>query len=110
MTEINVPELVKQMLEAAQGALDNKWPEAREYAASEFQKIGDSIVFIQKEVKAHRMTEDRARMHLEIQKNAGRMVLLTLEGLGILAVEAAINAALAVVKETVNTALDFVLL
>jgi hypothetical protein len=38
------------------------------------------------------------------------MMLLTLEGLGVLAVEAAINAALSVVKETVNGALDFALL
>jgi hypothetical protein len=36
-------------------------------------------------------------------------VLLTVEGLGLLAVEQAINAALRVVKDTVNTALGFVL-
>jgi hypothetical protein len=47
---------------------------------------------------------------MEMQKNAARMVLLAIEGLGILAVEAAINAALAVVKEAVNGALDFALL
>jgi hypothetical protein len=35
------------------------------------------------------------------------MVLLTIEGLGIIAVEQAINAALDVLKDTVNSALDF---
>lgn len=110
MADINVSELVKNMLKAAEGALKEKWPDAKYYAESEFKKIGESIVFIQKEVLAGRMTEDRARLHMEIQKNAVRMVLLTIEGLGILAVEAAINAALAVLKETVNTALDFALL
>ena len=110
MADINVSELVKNMLKAAEGAFKEKWPDAKYYAESEFKKIGESIVFIQKEVLAGRMTEDRARLHMEIQKNAVRMVLLTIEGLGILAVEAAINAALAVLKETVNTALDFALL
>jgi hypothetical protein len=38
------------------------------------------------------------------------MVLLTLEGLGLLAVEAAINAALKVVSDTVNSAIGFALL
>mgnify|MGYP003439191727 FL=1 len=49
-------------------------------------------------------------MHLEIQKNATRMVLMTIEGLGILAAEAAITAALNVVKDSVNTAVGFSLL
>jgi hypothetical protein len=110
MADINVSELVKKMLEAAEGALKEKWPYTKNYAESEFKKIGESIVFIQNEVLAGKMSEERAGMHIEIQKNAARMVLLSLEGLGILAVEAAINAALAVIKETVNTALDFALL
>jgi hypothetical protein len=38
------------------------------------------------------------------------MVLLTIEGLGIIAVEQAINAAMDVLKKTVNTALDFSLI
>ena len=37
-------------------------------------------------------------------------VLLTIEGLGIVAVQNAINAALSVVKDTVNTAIGFTLL
>ena len=47
---------------------------------------------------------------MEIQKNASRTVLLTIEGLGLLAVEAAINAALNVVKDAVNTGIGFTLL
>jgi len=35
--------------------------------------------------------------------------MLTLEGMGLLLVEAAINSALAVVKDTVNRAVGFVL-
>ncbi len=54
------------------------------------------------------ITEEQARLHLDIQKNASRTVLLTVEGLGLLAAEQAINAR--VVRDSVNTALDFVLI
>jgi hypothetical protein len=110
MGEINLSELVANMLGAAKDSLGNKWPEAKEYAESEFKKIGESILFIQKEAAAGDMSPEKAKLHMEIQKNASRAVLLTLEGLGILAVEAAINAALGVVRDTVNSALGFILL
>jgi hypothetical protein len=45
-----------------------------------------------------------------MQKLASQNVLLTLQGLSLLAVEAAINAALGVIKTAVNTAIGFALL
>jgi hypothetical protein len=45
-----------------------------------------------------------------MQTSASRNVLLTLQGLALLAVEEAINAALDVVKTAVNTALRFPLI
>ena len=56
------------------------------------------------------MSDEKAKLHLDIQKNASKMIMLTLEGLGIVAVEAAINAALKIIKDTVNTALGFTLI
>ncbi len=56
------------------------------------------------------ITEDQTKLHHDIQKNATRSVLLTNEGLGLIAVEQAINAAMDVLKETVNGAFDFALL
>ena len=52
----------------------------------------------------------QAELHLQIQKNAMRSVLLTVEGLGLLAAEQAINQALALVKDQVNAAVGFALL
>ena len=47
---------------------------------------------------------------MNIQKNAIQMVLLAIEGIGILAVENAINAAISVVQDTVNKALGWTIL
>lgn len=110
MSKINVSVLVKQMLTAAQGVLAKKWPEAKDYAESEYKKIGEAILFIEKQTVLGAMSKEKAKLHLEIQKNASRAVLLTLEGLGILTAEAAINAALGAIKDTVNTALGFKLI
>ncbi|MBI4634081.1 MAG: hypothetical protein HY742_09355 [Deltaproteobacteria bacterium] len=110
MAKINIDELLKQMLAAAAKPFKKQWPGAKDYAESEFKKIAESIVFIESQLALGKMTPEQARLHLDVQKNASRTVLLTIEGLGILTVEAAINAALGVIRDTVNTALGFVLL
>jgi hypothetical protein len=110
MTDIDLSDLVANMLSAAGDSLKDKWPESKDYAESEFKKIGETIIFISQEVLAGRMSEEKTKLHLEMQKNSSKMVLLTLEGLGLLAVEAAINAALKVVSDTVNSAIGFALL
>jgi hypothetical protein len=72
--------------------------------------MAESLVMIEKLILTNQINEEQAKLHFQIQRNATRMVLLTIEGLGIIAVEQAINAALDVLKNTVNTALDFTLL
>jgi len=107
---LDVGELVKKMFEAFETSLVDKWPEIKDYAEAEAKKMAESLVMIEKLVLAGQITEEQAKLHFQIQRNATRMVLLTIEGLGIIAVEQAINAALDVLKDTVNTALDFTLL
>lgn len=110
MAKIDVDELLKKMLAAAVEPFKKQWPSAKDYAESEFKKIAESIVFIDGQLVIGKMTPEHARLHLDIQKNASRTILLTIEGLGILTVEAAINAAMGVIRDTVNTALGLVLL
>ena len=57
-----------------------------------------------------KINEEQAKLYIEIQKSSVRIVLLTIEGLGILAVEAAINAALDIVKTTVNKTIGWSIL
>jgi hypothetical protein len=107
---IDVAQLVGQMINAAAGVLGKKWPDVKEYAESEFKKLGECILTIESMKLQGKITEDQARLHIEIQKNAMRTVMLTVEGLGILAVEQAINAAFVIVRNTVNTALGWKIL
>lgn len=110
MTEIDIGNLAKVMTDAALEVLKEKGPSVRQYAEAEFKKLGETVVMIYKAKEAGEIDEEAARILLDMQKNAMRSVMVTVEGLGILAVEQAINAALGVVRGTVNTALGWTLL
>jgi len=110
LTAIDGSQLVADMLKAARDVLGRKWPDARDYAETAFVQIGEAIVYIESQRASGRMSEEKARLHLDIQKNTSKSVLLTLEGLGLVAAESAINEALRVIKDTVNRALGFVLI
>lgn len=107
---LDASQLTQDMLAAFQGVLAKKWPDMKEYAESEAKKMAQSFAMIEVLSMSGKINPEQAALHLEIQKNATRTVFLTLEGLGMLAAEAAINAALNVVKESVNTALGFALI
>jgi hypothetical protein len=53
---------------------------------------------------------EQSRLKLSLQKNVFKTVLLTEAGIGLLAVENALNAALDLIKGAVNTAIGFALL
>lgn len=110
MPEINMEKLVKDMAGAATGVLKEKWPSVKTYAEAEFKKLGETVIAVQKSKLTGNITEEEARLLLEMQRNAMRSVFLTVEGLGIIAVEEAINAAMAVVRSTINTAIGWSIL
>lgn len=102
--------LLPQMLEAAHGVLRDQWPEVQRYAESELRDIAEEIARIEGLLLRGDINEDQARILLNMKKNTTVTVLLSIEGLTLLAAEEAINAAMDVVKDTVNTALKFTLL
>jgi hypothetical protein len=102
--------LAGDMAAAFTQVLKGKAPGIKAYAESEAKKLAQTLLMIGKLRLSGKIDKEEAELHLEIQRNATRSVLLTIEGLGLLAVEQAINAALDSVKTTVNKALGFVLL
>ncbi len=107
---LDATKLGKDILAAFNGTLADKWPDIQDYAEAEAKKLAQTLVMIETLKVSGKINKEQAALHLEIQKNATRMVLMTIEGLGILAAEAAITSALNVVKDSVNTAIGFTLL
>ena len=110
MATIDVNALGSQMLAAALPILKKDAADAESFAKTEFAKIAQTIVAVGEQVAAGQINQQQAQLLLDMQTSASRNVLLTIQGLGILAVEAAINAALGVAKGAVNTALGFTLI
>ena len=107
---LDVADIATKMLDAFQSELSDKWPDMKDYAESESKKMAENFALIERLRMTGKITEEQAKLYLQIQTNATRIVFLTVEGLGLLAVEQAINAAFDVLRETVNGALDFALL
>jgi len=107
---LNVGELGRDMLVAAKGSLVDSWPDIKDFTEVEVKKLAQGIVAIEKMYLQEKIDKKTAKLLLNIHKNAMQTVLLTVEGMGIIAVEKAINAALKVAKEGVNAALGFALI
>lgn len=107
MPKIDFAKLVTDMLAAAKGQLKAHWDDAKPYAEKEFKAFAENIQLIAELKLKGKINEAQAKLYVDIQKSSIRIVLLTIEGLGILAVEAAINAAIDVVRNTVNTAIGW---
>jgi hypothetical protein len=107
---LDVGTLAGQMLAAALPILKQGAADAESFAKTEFTKIAQTIVSLGEQVASGQVNEQQARLFLDMQASASRTVLLTLEGLALLTVEQAINAALDVIKGAVNGALHFALI
>jgi hypothetical protein len=107
---LDVGTLASQMLGAALPILKQGAQDAESFAKTEFTKIAQTIVAIGEQVASGQINQQQAGLLLEMQTSASRNVLLTLKGLALLTVEQAINAALDIVKATVNTFLKFSLI
>jgi hypothetical protein len=110
MATLDVNRLLEEMLAAAKTSFADQWPTAKDLAISSLKKLAVSFVEIEKMKLNGTITDEQVRLLLSMDKNTFRIVLLSIEGLGLLAVENALNAALNIVRDTVNTAVGFVLL
>lgn len=107
---IDIIEVGKNIASAFVGALKPYKDDIQAYAEAEAKKFAASLATIEGLYVAKEISAAEAALHLDIQKAASRAVLCAIEGIGLLAAEAAINAALAVVRDTVNTAIGFPLI
>ena len=110
MSSINASALVNPMVAAMKGVLNQQWPQIKDYAEGEAKKLSNSLAQIVKLRATSQITDDECYVLLEMQKNTARAVLLALKGMALLLVEQAINAALAAVRNVVNTAIGFAFL
>jgi hypothetical protein len=107
---LDVSALAQSMLTAAEGPLAADWKTVQPYAQTQFTNIAQQIVDIEGQLATNSINKAQASLLLDMQTNASRAALLTVEGIGLLAAQDAINAALGAVATAVNGALKITLL
>jgi hypothetical protein len=107
---LSVGPLVEKMVAAARDSLGRDWSKARAFAEPQFDNLARSLVNIGELTAQGAITAEEAAALLEVHKHTTRTVLLAVKGIGLLAAEKAVNAALGAVRDTVNGAIGFALL
>jgi hypothetical protein len=107
---LDVKDLLGPMLNAIKPVLNKYWSDVKDYAETEVEKMSNTLSNITELYVAEKIDEQQAQALLDMQKHAMQAVLLAVEGIGLIAAQNAINAALGAVKDSVNKAIGFPLL
>jgi hypothetical protein len=107
---LDLTELATNMASAAKEVLTESWDDIQPLAEANFFLLAEGITNIEQKFLQGDISEEKAKKLLRMKKNTLEIALLTIEGLSLIAVEQAINAALNIAKDAVNSALNFALI
>ena len=107
---LNAKDLLGPILKAIRPILNKYWGDVKDYAETEAEKMAKTLATITELRVANKINDQQAQALLDMQKHAMQAVLLAVEGIGLVAAQNAINAALGAVKDVVNKAIGFALL
>jgi hypothetical protein len=102
--------LSEKMFEAAKTSVGGKFALIRHFLQAESEKLAITLRMIIQASTTGEISKTEAKILLNQQKVAAAAVLTSAEGMTAVAVQAAINAALKVVKDFVNGKIGFPLL
>jgi hypothetical protein len=107
---MNVKTLAASMLQAAQTALKSHTELSHPYLKLETAKLAATAELIVTDFAAGNINSKQAKILVKMQADASQSVLTTLDTIGRIAAQDAINAALRVMKTAVNAAAGLALL
>ena len=107
---IDVKDLASEMLSASKDVLKKEWKQVAPIAEIHIKTIIHNLEQIAELKLNKKITEEQAKLHLTIQKESFKTILLSFEGIGIITAEKAINAALNVIRTSVNRTIGWRLL
>lgn len=107
---LDIDVIAKDMITAAKGVVDQKWPATREYFESESKMYAQRLASVAKMYADGIISEKRAKEHIALQNEAWETTLLAVNGLSQILIEQALNAAIKVIRDAVNKSIGFALL
>lgn len=107
---LDIGALAGAILGAAKPVLKKHWKDAKNYADTESRKLAATLENIAHLLADGKISREQAKILVEMQTHSMRAVFLTIEGIGVIAAQKAINAAVDAVRDSVNGAVGFALL
>ena len=105
MEDLDFKKIGADMLGAMKGSILDHFEEAKDIADDELADFAKRTAELAKKVIDGKITEQQAKAILKIRKAAVETVLLSISGIGMLAAEQAINAAIGVLKGVIGKAI-----
>jgi hypothetical protein len=102
---LDMNKVVNDMLQASASSLIKGGQQASEYASHEYTQFIEDIEHVQTMADEGTITAAEAQALVDQHKMSMQAVLLCIEGLGVVAVQNAINAALQVLNNAIAAAL-----
>lgn len=110
LKDIDLAKLAEDIVSSFSTTLKSKWSAIGPIAEGEAKKLVQTMLTAEELRLRKKLTDEGAQALLDIQRSSTRVALLTVKGMELVAVEAAINAAFDTVKSTVNKAIGFALI
>lgn len=107
MADIDVKKIVQVMLGASAQAIGPEFNATKALIEQQFTTLAQVLVQIQAAKLAGKMTEEECKILMDMQKKAVQSVLATTKGIGEIAAQKALGAALLSVAKSINEALGF---
>lgn len=107
MQNIDINDVSLKMVTAFQTVFKKKWPDIKEFAESEAKKFATNMAEIETWKMNNKITENQAKALSRLHQRSMKMVFTALKGISLTLAEDAINAALNVIRTTINTAIGW---
>ena len=110
MVALDVQALATAMIDAARGSLSNRGPALQAAAEMELRRLAGALADIGTLLAKGEIDPDRAQALANIHRLSVRSVLRSVEGLGVLAADQALQAVTGVAASVLNRIVGFKLL
>ena len=104
---INAEQILGEMVGAVKGVVGDRWPAIQTLAEDELEDLANVLARIEARKLAGTISDIEAKALLKIHKNTVENVLSSIEGMGLIMAEMAVNAAMGVIRDAVNAAVGF---
>jgi hypothetical protein len=110
MTDLNSDELVNDIIDAIKTVVGDRFPAISSFAQVEARAHAAAVIEITRQHNAGEINDQQAEIHLRMAQRSAEMALTAAEGMSLALAEAAVKAAIDVIRKRINAALGVVIL